>query len=174
VLVPVAVLARTLPEGWVYRPLAAPTWWNAEPSLPAMSPTPARPRPAPPTRTPQPTLFEPEPAPAAEPVSAGVDTWVTTLLAGPTFVAQRQRLPRPIPDERIAGYLRHIHHNGGEIPLATLATRTGEPPDQLRMTLTMLQRLLNVDGTEILAVRGDQTVELNTSLLAIQFEVAIP
>ena len=42
------------------------------------------------------------------------------------------------------------------------------------MTLTMLQRLLNVDGTEILAVRGDQTVELNTSLLAIQFEVAVP
>jgi hypothetical protein len=174
VLVPVAVLARTLPEGWVHRPLAAPAWWNAEPSLPALSPAPARPRPAPPTRAPQPTLFEPEPAPAAEPVSAGVDTWVTTLLAGPTFVAQRQRLPRPIPDERIAGYLRHIHHNGGEIPLATLATRTGEPPDQLRMTLTMLQRLLNVDGTEILAVRGDQTVELNTSLLAIQFEVAIP
>ena len=107
-------------------------------------------------------------------MNTDADSWVATLLAAPTFVAQRQRLPRPIPDERITGYLRHIHHNGGEIPLATLATRTGEPADQLRMTLTMLQRLLNVDGTEILAVRGDQTVELNTSLLAIQFEVVVP
>lgn len=181
VLVPVAVLARTLPAGWTHRRVKPPVWWTGEPepvadTVVAGPPTrPAVNRPAP-----QPTLFEPTPVPGsvATPSSSGVSTagWVVRLMTSPTYQTHQQhvRLPRPIASERVAGYLTAIHANGGSIPLAALASRVGEPADQLRMALTMVQRLVNLDGAEILAVRGNATVELNTELLAMQFEVDVP
>jgi stage V sporulation protein SpoVS len=118
-------------------------------------------------------LFEPEQPALAAPTGT---EWIDAFLASPAFVAQRDRtrLPRPIAPARVAGYLDNIHRNGGTIELAALATRVGEPVDQLRMALTMVQRLLNVDGAEVLAVRGNSTVELNAELLRVQFEVDVP
>ena len=86
---------------------------------------------------------------------------------------QRARLPRPLADERLRRYLDLIAANGGTIPLGALSARTGEPPDTLRMALTLLQRLMNLDGAEVLAVRADGTVALNRELLALQFEVEV-
>jgi hypothetical protein len=60
------------------------------------------------------------------------------------------------------------------MPLAALSARTGEPPDTLRMALTQVQRLMNLDGSEILAVRADGTIELNRELAAIQFGLDSP
>ena len=57
------------------------------------------------------------------------------------------------------------------MPLAALSARTGEPQDTLRMALTQVQRLVNLDGSEILAVRGDGTVALNQELASLQFEL---
>ncbi len=84
------------------------------------------------------------------------------------------RLPRPIPEERLHRYLAAIEANGGAIPLAALASRVGEPADTLRMALALVQRLLNVDGAEVLAVRADATVELNRELASLQFGVYAP
>jgi len=173
VLVPVEVLARRLPDRWVHRPLAAPAWWTGE--TPA-----ARPSPAPAAKPPgrragtgqQPALFGPPAGERPVPPRAG---WVDDLLTSPAFVAnhQRARLPRPLADERLRRYLDLIDANGGTIPLAALSARTGEPPDTLRMALTLVQRLVNLDGAEVLAVRADGTVELNRELLALQFEVDV-
>jgi len=41
------------------------------------------------------------------------------------------------------------------------------------MALTLVQRLVNLDGAEVQAVRADGTVELNRELLALQFEVDV-
>ena len=81
------------------------------------------------------------------------------------------RLPRPIDDDRIIRYLTAIDANGGSIPLTALAERTGEPADQLRMALTLVQRLLNLDGAAILTIGADQSVRLDAELLAFQFGV---
>jgi hypothetical protein len=172
VLVPVEVLARRLPDRWVHRPVAAPTWWTGE--TPTIRPAPA------PARRParkagageQPALFEPTAGERSVPPRAG---WVDHLLASPAFVANRQRarLPRPLADERLRRYLDLIDANGGTIPLGALSARTGEPPDTLRMALTLVQRLVNLDGAEVLAVRADGTVQLNRELLALQFEVDV-
>jgi hypothetical protein len=122
-------------------------------------------------------LFEPEPsperAPTVVPSVVGADSLIDQLLASPTFAAQRQRNPRAnaIGDERLARYLRVITDNGGTIPLATLADRTGEPTDQIRMALMMVRRLVNFDGTEVLAVSAANDVELNADLLTIQFDL---
>jgi hypothetical protein len=39
------------------------------------------------------------------------------------------------------------------------------------MALSLVQRLLNLDGAEILAVRADGTIELNRQLAVLQFEI---
>jgi hypothetical protein len=169
VVVPVTVLARSLPDGWERRPLTPPTWWSGDT---AASPAVAAPLPvrqAKKQTVGQVELFTPEH------VATG-GTWVDALLTSPTFVAQRERarLPRPIADDRLVRYLSAIHSNGGTIELAALSSKLGEPADQLRMALTLVQRLVNIDGSEILAVRGAATVELNAELLRLQFEVAVP
>lgn len=170
VLVPVEVLARRLPEGWSHRPVAAPPWWSEE-LAPEFSPRPTPPPPAPPQARPpaSPTLFD-EPTPSRATKSGG---WVDALLAAPGFVAHRQRarLPRPLSDDRLRGYLEAIDANGGTIPLTALAGRTGEPRDTLRMALTLVQRLLNLDGAAVLTVRADETVVLNRELAELQFEI---
>jgi hypothetical protein len=170
VLVPVEVLARRLPDGWRHRPATAPEWWAAQP--PAVVPgqvAPVRVGAVPVAA--QASLFEPVPEQA--PSSTPAASWVDDLLASPAFEANRQRVrvPRPISDERLHGYLGAVDANGGTMPLAALSARTGEPPDTLRMALTLVQRLVNLDGAEILAVRADGTVVLNRELAAIQFEL---
>jgi hypothetical protein len=164
VLVPVEVIARSLPAGWVHRPLPRPVWWDDRPS----TVTSAAPAPTAPKVTTQPTLFEPEPAPVA---AAAGDGLVDRLLASPTYAAQRERNARakPISDDRIRRYLQLAIDQGGTIPLATLADRTGEPADQLRMSLMMVRRLLNFDGTEVLALSAANDVELNDDILRLQF-----
>jgi len=100
-------------------------------------------------------------------------SWSDRLLAAPAFLAHRghARLPRPLPDDRLRGYLDAIDRNGGTISLEALAARTGEPPDTLRMALTLVQRLVNLDGSEVLAVRADGSVILNRELAELQFDV---
>lgn len=176
VLVPIEVLARQLPEGWTHRPLPTPAWWDgggafgAAPPSQLREPTRPRKKPAPD----QDALFE---APAAPAVGVGAHwtarSWIDLLLASPVFAAnpQRLRLPRPIPDERIRLYLGVIDANGGSIPLSAMSVRTGEPPDSLRMALALVQRVLNLDGAEVLAVRPDGMVILNRELLGLQFEI---
>jgi hypothetical protein len=171
-LVPIEVLARRLPDQWVHRPLADPAWWTGEPAEARPVPAPAR-RPARKAGAgEQPALFGPAAGERPAPPRA---SWVDDLLASPAFVANRQRarLPRPLADARLRRYLDLIDANGGAIPLAALSARTGEPPDTLRMALTLVQRLVNLDGAEVLAVRADGTVELNRKLLALQFEVDV-
>jgi hypothetical protein len=180
VLVPVEVLARRLPARWAYQPVATPPWWDETtvvplpvPAAPRVLPAPAV---APPRPSAQPTLFEaaasaelvavPEPAPRRA-------TWVDALLASPTFQAHRAgvRLPRPLPDVRLRGYLDAMAANGATIALPALAALTGEPAGTLRMTLSVVQRLLNVDGSPILVVRADASVVCNLELLAQQFDL---
>jgi hypothetical protein len=177
VLVPVEVVARSLPPGWVHRPLPRPQWWTGEIEQPWAAPPVAAPPPTPTTA--QPTLFEPEPAEpiapstVASPPSAVGDSLVDRLLSSPAFAAQRQRNQRAnaLNDDRIGRYLQLMVANGGTIPLATLADRTGEPADQLRMSLMMVRRLLNFDGTEVLGISPTNDVELNDDLLRLQFDM---
>jgi hypothetical protein len=170
VLVPVEVLARALPAGWVHRPLPKPVWWDGHVDLaPGVSPAPAASQVASPTRD-QPSLFDPAPAPTPVPVGDGL---VDRLLGSATYAAQRQRNPRAkaIGDDRVRRYLQYVVDQGGSIPLATLADRTGEPADQLRGSLAMVRRLLNFDGTEVLALGAANDVELNIDVLRLQFDL---
>ncbi len=172
VLVPVEVLARRLPAGWAYQPVATPPWWDdaAAKVVTVPSLVPPAPRTAKVEPSPQASLFEPAAPPEPQPIAA---TWVDALLGSPTFAAHRGgvRLPRPLPDERLRRYLDAIAANGGAIALPALAAVTGEPPGTLRMTLSVIQRLLNLDGAAVLTVRDDGSVVCNVDLLALQFDI---
>jgi len=110
---------------------------------------------------------------ATQLAAASPPLWIEELLGATSFASHRAqaRLPRPIDDGRIIRYLTAIDANGGSIPLTALAERTGEPADQLRMALTLVQRLLNLDGAAILTIGADQSVRLDAELLAFQFGV---
>lgn len=178
VLVPLEVLARSLPDGWTYDPLVPPDWWTSQSSPHAAI---ASPPPAPTKRRGQstsegaPTLFDITPTPQ-EPApvtgSAHRPTWVDALLGSTTFIEHRNavRLPRPVPDDRLRRYLDSIAANGDSISLPALSAATGEPAGTVRMTLSVVQRLLNLDGADVLGVRDD-LVACNVDLLAMQFEL---
>lgn len=179
VLVPVEVLARHLPDGWQFQPVRTPAWWDDRPSA-LVHPTS---QPAPPalvgkrtsTPTPEtPTLFDAVASgPSEQAPGPSAPTWVDALLASNTFASHRAnvRLPRPLSDDRLRGYLDAIAANNNSITLAGLAAASGEPAGTLRMTLSVVQRLLNIDGAEILAVRDDSSVVCNVELLALQFDL---
>src|SRR5205823_2056455 len=97
---------------------------------------------------------EPPTLAAAGPTSR---TWVDALLASPAFTRHRNavRLPRPVPDERLRRYLDAIASNGDNIGLPRLSVATGEPAGTVRMTLSVVQRLLNLDGADVLGVRDN-------------------
>jgi hypothetical protein len=121
-----------------------------------------------------PTLFDSvEPSPAEQTLGPSAATWVDALLTSRTFGSHRSnvRLPRPLADERLRGFLDAIAANNNTITLPALASASGEPAGTLRMTLSVVQRLLNIDGAEILAVRDDGSVVCNVELLALQFDL---
>jgi len=101
-----------------------------------------------------------------EPTTAfGALPGIVEALKDPSAVGQRgTAIDRPL-SRRIAEALEAAG-------LQALSTRTGEPPDTLRMALSLVQRLVNLDGAEILAVRSDGTIELNRELAVAQFELA--
>lgn len=173
VLIPVEVLARRLPDGWVHRPLEVPSWWSDSVPVRAVA-TPTRVMSGRTAAAAQPSLFDPPPTTApAPPEGATESTWVDRLLDSPAFQEHRTRvrLPRPVADDRLRNYLATIDANGGSIPLGALSASTGEPPDTLRMALSLVQRLVNLDGAEILAVRSEGLVELNRQLAELQFGI---
>ena len=175
VLVPVEVLARRLPSGWAHRPSPSPSWWND--AAPAMAPLLSAPVPesqVPIAKTgPQPSLFDPVSPPESR---RRESTWVDALLSSPTFAAHREgvRLPRPLPDDRLRRYLDAIAANADTIAFTSLAAITGEPAGTLRMTLSVVQRLLNADGEPVLTVHDDSTVVCNVALMALQFDLDLP
>jgi hypothetical protein len=173
VIVPATVLGRYVPERWTYQPPDTPRWWTtAGPLSPPSAPARPVPRPVPTRRDGQDQLFNPAVL-ASPPGPATTATWVDVLLDSPAFVAHRARvrLPRPIADERLRRYLTPLGAPGGGATIDLLSTATGEPADSVRLALSALQRLLNADGTEVLAVRADGAVTLNRELLSVQFEV---
>lgn len=185
VLVPVVALARQLPEGWRFDTLGEPAWWTgAAPPSEALGPGqaaaavfpaavhPLAPEPANGREDGPLTLFDTVASSRATTV-VPAQSWVDELLSSPVFHARRQgvRLARPLAEDRLRRCLAAIDANGGAIPLAALAARTGEPVDTLRMTISQVQRLVNVDGTAVLSVGADDTVVLDRQLAALQFEI---
>jgi hypothetical protein len=182
-LAPLMLLASasTLPrKGLVPCRLQPPAWWE-EPVMPATSPA-ARPaeRPA---RTARPrTLFDYEepiaPAPELDvPVPApprpAPPSTLQALLRSEIYGTQKQLVQKHLPDDTtVLSVLEALDQHGGTLTFAALAQQAGVLPLRLDGLLAKLQRLLNVDGYEVLQVdRTQNRVTLNVPLLRRQFEL---
>jgi hypothetical protein len=174
VLVPVGVFGRLEDaiEGWEAMADRKPAWWNSEESPPAAVPTtlPRQSQRRSQSATLQGSLFIGMEANAAEEPQGG---WIGYLLGSPIFAAQRRMAGRRAPDDRtVEVFLRALDQQHDRISQRILAQSLGQPEFRLRGILVGLQRLLNVEGYQVVAIdEATGTIELNRQLLAKQFEL---
>lgn len=174
-VIPIAVLSSTdsFPAGWSEQPIDTPVWWD-EPS-PTDTPT-EKPLPKLKPIKPQPsgTLFDLEEK-EQTPVITGVTVpkWVTSLLASSVFEDQKRLGGRGIPtDDVMTKLLSALDERGGKLTSMALARTLEFPAVRLPGLLAKAERILNVDGYDVLR-RDDasDTIELNRDLLLKQFDL---
>jgi hypothetical protein len=174
VLVPLAVLVpqyRTL-AGWEALPDRAPAWWSQGELPPAeVSPMPAgTTRRARPATTTQGALFAEAAGRSAETARAD---WIAHLLCSPVFAGQRRVAGRRAPDDQcVRALLATLEAHHDRLARRVLEQVLGAPAFRLRGILAGVQRLLNVDGYQVLTVDDiSGTVTLNRQLLNTQFQL---
>jgi PglZ domain len=174
VLVPIGVFATLdrVIAGWEGLPDCTPKWWNPIEG----PPTEARSVPDRMTRgskeSPegQGSLFtRGQMDDGAEPSVY----WIIRLLSSSVFAAQRRMAGRRAPSEQhVEAFLRALDQHRYHISRRALAEALGQPDVRISPMLMGLQRLLNVDGYQIITVDEDSgIIELNRQLLHQQFQL---
>ena len=127
-----------------------------------------------------PTLFdmEPEEKPVAKqrkeskPKTDGAD-WIAALLKSEAYKAQKAMIRRhPIENEVMQACLSALDSSGGIMTPTAFAKAANVPMARLDGLVVKMQRVLNVDGYEILTLdRNENRVELNVGKLKRQFDL---
>jgi hypothetical protein len=154
-----------------------PDWWSsaptatnsAEPSEAAV--VPARPRPT--------TLFDelleepPVEAPKKPEAHPEETAWITRLFASAAYKAQKELVRRHAPeDDLVRRCLVALESSGGIMTPAAFSKAAEVPAGRLDGLIARIQRLLNVDGYEILTMsRSENRIELNVLKLKRQFDL---
>src|SRR5262249_15137776 len=133
-----------------------PEWWSMAPTA-TVEPSPVS---APPKH--RETLFddmpeEPEeparPAPAVPPVPLPPKDWIQRLLSSQAYKAQKAMVRRHAPDDAVVeSSLAALDASGGIMTPAAFAKAADLPPARLDGLIARMQRLLNVDGYELLTL----------------------
>jgi hypothetical protein len=153
-----------------------PEWWSTAPTA-TVEPSPVSAPPKPRT-----TLFDdmpegPEqparPALAVQPVTAPPKDWIKRLLSSQAYKAQKAMIRRHAPEDAVVqSSLEALDASGGIMTPAAFAKAADLPPGRLDGLIARIQRLLNVDGYEILTLnRNENKVELNVPKLKKQFDL---
>jgi hypothetical protein len=173
VVIPLALLARqdlSVP-GWgpAYHP--EPAWWVGEPTtagaLPTLTPQPGdkarNGKTKAGTRSGQaepPALFEVTPL--------GSASWIDQLLAGEVMTERLARLRRgAMPADRLAVLLKLLDSRGGTATRMAVARALDIPETRLGSQIAAAQRVVNIDGYDVLQIEED-TIRLNATLLRTQ------
>jgi hypothetical protein len=98
---------------------------------------------------------------------------VPALLAAPQF-RRNQKLKRAgqptLPDDRVAALVTALLAAGGRQRMEALAAHPGVPAQRIANTVTVLRRLLSVEGYQSITIYSDgQTVVLDERMLRDQF-----
>ena len=97
--------------------------------------------------------------------------WWPALLSSKVFLERRERTRRAaVEEERLARLLAVLEDHGGRTTTAACASRMDMDPGRLRSIVAATSHLLNFDGYEVIALRGDDVV-LNVQLLRTQFQL---
>lgn len=155
-----------------------PDWWSAAPVA-----TPEIEEPKFTITVPQkvgpPTLFDMTPdEPVSKPAKeskvtvAGPD-WITALLKSEVYKHQKEMIRRhPVEDSVMQACLSALNASGGIMTPAGFAKAADVAMARLDGLVVKMQRVLNVDGYEILTMdRNENRVELNVAKLKRQFDL---
>ena len=160
-----------------------PEWWSSAPAASVVAP-----EPAPvfvPVRTGPPSLFDKlldddrpskEPTKAVEPVRRAATTasdWIERLLSSQAYKDQKDFVRRHAPeDELVQRCLAALDAQGGIMTPAAFSKAADVAAGRLDGLIARIQRLLNVDGYEILTLsRAENRIELNVTKLKRQFDL---
>ncbi|PQO28927.1 BREX-2 system phosphatase PglZ [Blastopirellula marina] len=174
-IVPIVVLASTdsFPKAWSEQLIDTPDWWDV--SSPSTIPKAEKPVPKlkPVASKPIDTLFDMEEEPQLAVTDAAIPQWVSSLLSSPVFEDQKRFAGRGVPtDEIFARLLSSLDQRGGKMTSVALARTLEVPKVRLPGLLAKAERVLNVDGYDVLRRDGvSETVELNRSILLKQFDL---
>jgi hypothetical protein len=99
--------------------------------------------------------------------------WIDHVLSSPIFAAQRRMAGRRALDNgTMAGFLTVLDQHYDSISQRVLAQALGQPDLRIRGMLVVLQRLLIVEGYQVVAIdEVTGSIELNRPLLAKQFQL---
>ncbi|WP_157001137.1 BREX-2 system phosphatase PglZ [Agromyces laixinhei] len=167
------------PKGWHDAPPQAPDWWYervpveafAQPAVRAASP-------AKPTKRAARTadvvpMFDitVEESSGDQPVDSAPLS--EELVVSELYIEQRKRLGRhPLDNAVVAGIVDLADERGGRVHRDVLAARLQLAPAALDLTLTVLRRLLNIDGYDTVTTDADEvTIVINRELLREQFDL---
>lgn len=180
-IAPIAVLASTddFPKDWSEQPIDTPGWWDDVSSNEVAKTQPA-PKLKPVKPQPKVTLFDmgdeetvSTPADSETPAESQTPAWVSRLVACSVFEDQKRFGGRGIPtDDVFTRLLSALDDRGGKMTSAALARALEFPAVRLPGLLAKAERVLNVDGYDVLR-RDDasDTIELNRNLLLTQFDL---
>lgn len=162
-----------------------PEWWS---SAPAASVIVEEPTVIVPVRTGPPTLFDKlaeedrpskgprkpvEPVQPAVTTTTGASAWIERLLSSQAYKDQRAFVRRHAPeDEVVRRCLAALDVQGGIMTPAAFSKAADVAAGRLDGLIARIQRLLNVDGYEILTFsRTEHRIELNVTKLKRQFDL---
>ena len=198
-VIPIAVLnsSNAFPAGWSEAPVDTPLWWDI-----ATSPTNAehetvlKLKPAEPKPVPSGMLFnvdeeesdqssvvsdQSEKSGQRSIISVQADSekanavWIKALLRSAVYDEQKRlggRAVRPEFEAVLTQLLQAIDGRGGKITATALARAINTPTSRLPGLLAIAQRVLNVDGYEVLSRDfASDTVQLDRALLLKQFDL---
>jgi hypothetical protein len=173
VVIPLALLARLDLDspGWVPVHHPEPDWWVGEPSMEAAwagvtRETSDKPRAGKNRRA---TQAEPTESSALfEVAPAGPASWIDHLLGTEVMTERLSRLRRgAMPADQLAVLLKLLDSRGGTATRVAVARALDIPDARLGSQIAAAQRVVNIDGYDVLQIEGD-TVRLNAALLKTQ------
>jgi hypothetical protein len=101
------------------------------------------------------------------------ETWIDRLIKSQAYKDQRAKVRRhALEDETVRASLQALVTNGCIMTPAAFATAASVSVARLDGMVAYLQRILNVDGYEIITFsRHENRIELNVSKLKRQFDL---
>jgi hypothetical protein len=144
------------PTAWRPAVPQAPDWWVA----PAEAPVRTSAKKPKPQVVGQESLF----------VELAVDGLAEQLAASPLFVERMERVQRQLPTTTVVAAVACLAEGGGRAHRDVVARAAGLPAVRMPRALPIMQRVLNVEGYQVLSMDVDGvTMVLDRALLAEQF-----
>ncbi len=173
VVIPYTIMKwQQIEKGWKGVPYFLPEWWDAgmddvqpETFRSVLTETKEEKEP----EKGQLLLFEETPVD----YSVEPDVWIRDLLKSEMLKNQKKLCGRAVlSDELIFQFIKIVSLHKGTVIQSTLALAIGQPAMRIRGIISVMQRILNVDGYPVLTFdSASGTVKINIKLLKTQFKI---